>query len=100
MGLASAGMSPRGRLLYAALALLFAWVPWLGAVLALLGLALVARDARQGVLLGLALLLGVLSTAAYVALPEGSLRPDDPRLDLLEDRFQPGGNSGEIESHP
>ena|GEM_PF-1900487 len=93
-------MSPRGRLVYAVVALLLAWIPWLGAVLALLGLALVARDGRQGALLGLALLLGLLSTAAYLAIPEGSLRPGDPRLELLEDRFQPGGNSGEFEPHP
>lgn len=93
-------MDPRLRFALAALILLLAWIPWLGAALALGGLLLVAKDGRQGVMLGFALLLGLLSTAAFLALPEGSTRADDPRLDLLEDTFQTGGNATEIDRLP
>src|SRR5690606_13400964 len=69
-------MDPRLRFALAGLALLLAWIPWLGAALALGGLLFVAKDRRQGVMLGLALLLGLLSTAAFLALPEGSTGAD------------------------
>lgn len=93
-------MDPRLRFALAGLALLLAWIPWLGAALALGGLLFVAKDRRQGVMLGLALLLGLLSTAAFLALPEGSTGADDPRLELLEEMVQPGGNATEIDRLP
>lgn len=82
------------------LALLLAWVPWLGASLALLGLLWGGRGGRPGGLLGFALALGIAFTLAFHFLPKGSLRPADPRLELLEERFQPGGNFGEIDPLP
>ncbi len=83
-----------------ALALLLAWIPWLGVALALLGLLLGERERRPVGLLGFALLLGLAFTAAFHLLPKGSLEAEDPRLELLEEQFQPGGNPEEFNRLP
>lgn len=91
------GWAGRGLAL---LALLLAWIPWLGASLALLGLLLGRRGGRPAGLLAFALLLGLVFTAAFHLLPQGRLKGGDPRLELLEDQFQPSGNAEEIDRVP
>lgn len=88
-----------GRVL-ALLALLLAWVPWLGVALALLGFFVGSRAGRPRLWLGFALGLGILFTLAFHLLPTGSLEAGDPRLDLLEERIQPAGNPREIDRLP
>lgn len=82
------------------LSLLLAWVPWAGVALALLGFLLGERGRRPRALLAFSLLLGLIFTAAFLILPRGGLEAQDPRLELLEDRFQTGGNLEEIDPLP
>lgn len=89
--------------LLAIVALFSAWIPWAGpglAAAALLLSLLPPRDALRLAAACLALLLGAMGTAAFHLLPKGSLQPDDRRLELLEERFQPVGNLEEKSSSP
>lgn len=93
------GPAPGGRAL-ALLALFLAWVPWLGVSLALLGLFCGRRGEGPRALLVVALALSLAFSLAFHLLPTASLEAGDPRLELLEERSQPGVNLGEIDSLP
>jgi hypothetical protein len=84
------------------LALVSAWVPWLGICLSLIALTVPggARPAIGRALAWVSIVLGICGTTAFYALPKGSVAPGDPALDLLEERLQPVGNLEEKKSPP
>lgn len=95
-------MPPRLRWAVGILGLFTAWIPWLGLVLALVALASPgpSRPAIVRTLGWVALAFGIGGTAAFYALPRGSVDPGDPALDLLEERLQPMGNLEEKKRAP